>query len=731
MRKLNRTNIPFVYTSILYLAGLLLFLEWLYPVDQVTDTTFIGIFIIYTFFCFFISLIQIKWWLSFILKGFGIVFILNGLYSANSFWSMTWFKEFYSEIAYNIQVLLSRQWFDLSNMFRTLLFLLIIWLMSYLIFYWFVQVKRVMVFSVLTFVYITLLDTFTVYNADWAILRTFIIAFLALGLANVLKEIQKENIQSYRLGTRPLWILPLIVIILLSSVVGYAAPKLDPQWADPVPFIEGVVNGNGIGGVGIIQKVGYGENDDSLGGSFVQDYTPVFKAYMKEDNYFRVESKDLYTGKGWLNSKRKEFEEQEDGMINFETFTSDVVTEERQLRLDFDERAYISKLLYPYGINQVTPSDENVSLKLNDATGEIRTEINDSTVVLSDYKIIYDKPSYPIDQMRESGTPADEDLLEKYTRLPSTLPNRVQVLAEEITANHDNQYDKVRAIERYFGANGFVYQISDVAVPEEDQDYVDQFLFETKVGYCDNFSTSMVVMLRTLDIPARWVKGFTSGEKIGDNVDEEGNNLYQVTNANAHSWVEVYFEGIGWVPFEPTQGFNAPNSYAVDTSTQDDVLEAPEAEPQTPEQELEVPEQEADEAFSPAAKADDQKIGFTIVHGIILAVILLIGIGLVYWKRNQIRTYLLERKMTKRKDEATYQEAFHFVLKLLSKKGFQKEPDQTLREFAVRIDNWYGTNEMAKLTANYEKLIYQNSTNHNVEDEMSDLWKNLIKRILG
>src|SRR5690625_1655683 len=69
----------------------------------------------------------------------------------------------------------------------------------------------------------------------------------------------------------------------------------------------------------------------------------------------------------------------------------------------------------------------------------------------------------------------------------------------------------------------------------------------------------MVVMLRSIDIPARWAKGFTSGEKIAaDSNEADGLDLdvYEITNSNAHSWVEVYFPDIGWVPFEPTQGFD-------------------------------------------------------------------------------------------------------------------------------------------------------------------------------
>ena len=87
-------------------------------------------------------------------------------------------------------------------------------------------------------------------------------------------------------------------------------------------------------------------------------------------------------------------------------------------------------------------------------------------------------------------------------------------LANDIVKGAKTPYQKARAIENYFSRNGFRYETDNVAIPTADQDYVDQFLFETKLGYCDNFSTSMVVMLRSVGIPARWVKGFMGGEIV-------------------------------------------------------------------------------------------------------------------------------------------------------------------------------------------------------------------------
>lgn len=130
---------------------------------------------------------------------------------------------------------------------------------------------------------------------------------------------------------------------------------------------------------------------------------------------------------------------------------------------------------------------------------------------------------------------------ERYLALPPALPERVRSLAAKTTEGAATNYDRVRAIEQLL--RSYVYDDRTPA-PASSRDVVDHFLFDGKRGYCEHFASAMVVMVRSLGIPARLVTGYSPGEP------SEGGRL--VRERNAHAWVEVYFDGHGWVSFEPT-----------------------------------------------------------------------------------------------------------------------------------------------------------------------------------
>ncbi len=138
---------------------------------------------------------------------------------------------------------------------------------------------------------------------------------------------------------------------------------------------------------------------------------------------------------------------------------------------------------------------------------------------------------------------------EKYLQLPANLPYRITWLAEEITKDFETDYEKIKALEKYLVEN-HTYSLTVSDIPE-DEDFVDYFLFDDKVGYCTYYASALAVMGRTLNIPTRYVEGFVLPEKRGDS------GFYEVKSERAHAWVEAYIEDMGWVNFEPTSPYYA------------------------------------------------------------------------------------------------------------------------------------------------------------------------------
>lgn len=147
-------------------------------------------------------------------------------------------------------------------------------------------------------------------------------------------------------------------------------------------------------------------------------------------------------------------------------------------------------------------------------------------------------------EVRVSGSIASTE----YTTADTT--QRVATLAERLVGDADNRYDAAAAVEAYLEREK-TYSLRDA--PETGDRAADEFLFEHDVGYCENFATAMTVLLRTQDVPARYTVGYTPGERVGD-------DQYLVRGADAHAWVEVFFEDYGWVRFDPTP--SAPRQQA-------------------------------------------------------------------------------------------------------------------------------------------------------------------------
>jgi len=124
---------------------------------------------------------------------------------------------------------------------------------------------------------------------------------------------------------------------------------------------------------------------------------------------------------------------------------------------------------------------------------------------------------------------------------------RVRQFARKAAQGARNDYDAALRLERAIGEQA-LYNTDAPAVPS-GENAVDWFLFESKEGYCDLYASAMVVGARSLGLPARYVTGFLAGQEK-DSRDENG--WLVVRESDAHAWAEVYFDGVGWVRFDPT-----------------------------------------------------------------------------------------------------------------------------------------------------------------------------------
>jgi len=160
------------------------------------------------------------------------------------------------------------------------------------------------------------------------------------------------------------------------------------------------------------------------------------------------------------------------------------------------------------------------------------------------YSVVSTRGAATPDQLRAVGTPQTPEHLANYLALPETLPERVRALAQRVTRGATNNYDRVKMIERFM-AETYRYSIHS-PVPPPGQDAVDHFLFETDVGFCEQFASATAVMLRSLGVPARVVVGYTPGDR------NAFTGYHEVKASDAHAWVEVWFPNLGWYEFDPT-----------------------------------------------------------------------------------------------------------------------------------------------------------------------------------
>ncbi|WP_336631079.1 MULTISPECIES: transglutaminase TgpA family protein [unclassified Microbacterium] len=177
------------------------------------------------------------------------------------------------------------------------------------------------------------------------------------------------------------------------------------------------------------------------------------------------------------------------------------------------------------------------------------------------YEVVSHVPRPTREQIRAAPARATDASVDLYA-VPAGTPSIVGEVARRVTAGASNDYDRLIALQSWFRGPEFTYSLTAPVQDGFDDAGVDAVaaFLDRKEGYCIHFAGSFALMARTLGMPSRIVVGFLPGTPTNDAVD--GQRVVEVTTGQLHAWPEVYFEGIGWVPFEPTKGLGTATQFA-------------------------------------------------------------------------------------------------------------------------------------------------------------------------
>jgi transglutaminase-like putative cysteine protease len=449
-------------------------------------------------------------------------------------------------------------------------------------------------------------------------------------------------------------------------------------------------------------------------GEIESDKTVMMRVYVADDSLspdllpdlrWRGIVFDRFDGRTWAvgRSERVPLHRWPDGRFHLAT--------PRGARPLFTQDIYLD----PIGTDIIFAAPRAVRLRLPSGTVHVDDMGSLSVPSLSDrlhYQVESELEAPPKLPAPATGPPLPAPARERYLQLPPLSP-RIARLAREATVGSRDPYETAVRLGQFLSTR---YRYA-LAKPETSRDPLEEFLFTRGSGNCEYFAAAMAVMLRSLDIPARVVGGFQRGEW------NPYGRYFMVRFSDAHAWVEAYFDGPGWVTFDPSPRGAAPADdipsalalyldaarmrwyrYVVNWSLQDQRLLA-----------ATVHRQARDVGVALTwPKEWRSKLRFLIPVGVAVVV----ALGWVVWRSGAIRP---ARRAAMRAPRF-----YERALRALRRRGLSLTPSETARQFHARVETAApGCAEpLARVTAAYERLRF--GLTEPTEEEMREVERCLL-----
>jgi transglutaminase-like putative cysteine protease len=309
-----------------------------------------------------------------------------------------------------------------------------------------------------------------------------------------------------------------VIIVLSLSVTFLPGNDGGPAFAGGDGTLEGTIDTAG----------------DQSGISGQVDLSPEVRFTMQseEPSYWRTGVYDRFAGDEWIRSGQlEEYDDSIDGPPGDHETVSQHVTAETELGV-------LPGAPQPVALDGPPTRHAEVS-------SHGQPQPSDTLVEGDEYTVESAVIDPDADELRAAGTDYPDHVIgdHDYLQTPEDTSSEFEEYTANVTADAETNYDKAVAIEQHLrSSKGYSLDVN-----QPSGNVAEEFVFEMDEGYCVYFATSMVQMLRTEDVPARYATGYTTGQQIDD-------GEYVVRGLDAHAWVEVYFPDHGWVAFEPTPG---------------------------------------------------------------------------------------------------------------------------------------------------------------------------------